>query len=239
MHERFSDRARHAMALANREAVHLGHGHIGPEHILLGLLAERESVGTCVLKNLDVNLDRVREFISKSVDPGGESSLGRRPHSGETRDVMDFAIKEARKLGHRHVGTEHLLLGLVRHRDNGAAKALEQERVGLDALREELLATLRREVDATHDVAQLKHGVFEWMHQEELAKAFRSTTFWPALILAVDSATRLGEGEIEPVHLLLGLLRQPDGSLAEMLAEKGVTLDWVREKIAEQNAKSA
>ena len=77
------------------------------------------------------------------------------------------------------------------------------------------------------------------MHQEELAKAFRSTTFWHALILAVDSANRLGEGEIEPVHLLLGLLRQPDGSLAEMLAEKGVTLDWVREKIAEQNAKSA
>jgi ATP-dependent Clp protease ATP-binding subunit ClpA len=232
MHERFSDRARHAMALANREAVQLGHGDIGPEHILLGLLAERESVGTCVLKNLDVNLDRVRLSVSKSVGPGEESTLGRRPHSRQTRDVIDFSIEEARKLGHRHVGTEHLLLGLMRHRDNGAARALEQERVGLDALREELLATLRREVDATHDVTQLKHGVFEWMHQEELAKAFRSSSFWHTLILAVDSANRLGHGEIEPVHLLLGLLRQPDGSVAGLLAEKDVTVDWVREKVA-------
>lgn len=237
MHERFSDRARHAMALANREAVQLGHGQIAPEHILLGLLAERESVGTCVLKNLDVNLDRVRKLASESVDPGNESALGRRPHSSETREVIDFAIEEARKLGHRHVGTEHLLLGLVRHKNNGAAKALEQERIGLEALREELLATLRREVDERHDVAHLKHGVFEWMHQEELAKAFRSSSFWHTLILAVDSANRLGKGEIEPVHLLLGLLRQPDGSVANLLAEKGVSLDWVRQRVAE-NAKS-
>jgi ATP-dependent Clp protease ATP-binding subunit ClpA len=220
------------MALANRETIALGQSTIGPEHLLLGLLAEQQSVGVSVLKFLDVDAQSVRNKLSQIVSPGQDSGLGRRPHSQETREVIDYAISEARKLGHRYVGTEHLLLGLVRHRDSYAAHVLEQHGVGIDALREKVLATLRSDVDDTHDVEQLKHGEFEWIHQQELAKAFRSLAFWHTMILAVDSANRLGNGEVQPVHLLLALLRDPEGSVRRLLAEKGVTADWIREQIA-------
>ena len=77
-----------------------------------------------------------------------------------------------------------------------------------------------------------RQGDFEWVHQQELAKAFRSPTFWHTMILAVDSANRLGDGEIEPRHLLLALMRDSSNGITELLHEKGVTLDWLREKLA-------
>ncbi len=98
------------------------------------------------------------------------------------------------------------------------------------------LALLRSSTDPSHDLAHSRHGDFEWLHQQELAKAFRSPAFWHTLILAVDSANRLGAGEIEPPHLLLALLRDPASGLADLLAEKGVTVDWLRERLAADTA---
>ena len=90
---------------------------------------------------------------------------------------------------------------------------------------------LRADVDEAHDLSHSRHGDFEWVHQQELAKAFRSPKFWHTMILAVDSANRLGAGELEPQHLLLALLRDESTGVAKMLAEKGVTLDWVRDQM--------
>jgi ATP-dependent Clp protease ATP-binding subunit ClpA len=81
-------------------------------------------------------------------------------------------------------------------------------------------------------LAHSRLGDFEWVHQQELAKAFRSPALWHTLILAVDSANRMGAGEIEPTHLLLALMRDPSNGLAELLAEKDVTVDWLRERLA-------
>jgi len=89
-------------------------------------------------------------------------------------------------------------------------------------------------VDEGHDLAHSRHGDFEWVHQQELAKAFRSPKFWHTMILAVDAANRLGAGEIEPQHLLLALLRDESTGVARMLKEKGVSLDWVNEHISNQ-----
>jgi ATP-dependent Clp protease ATP-binding subunit ClpA len=231
MHERFSDRARHAMALANQEAITLGHGHLGAEHILLGLLAERTSVGASVLTNLNVDFVAVQKRIADALEQGADHGLGRRPHSPETKQVIDSAINEARKLGHRYVGTEHLLLGICSQPESIAAQVLGDSGVRLESLREEVLAALRVEVDEHHDVESHRHGLFEWVHQQELAKAFRSPAFWHTMILAVDSANRLGTGEVMPEHLLLALLRDSEGRVARLLRQKDVSADWIREQI--------
>ncbi len=232
MHERFSDRARHAMALANQEASRLQHDYIGPEHILLGLLAERDCMANAALKHLQVNLDDVREELHKRVKAGeANAEIGRRAYNPATRAVIEHAIGEARKLGHKYVGTEHVVLGLLHVEDSLAAKILADKGVSQDALREEVLGILRGTSDVSDDTSALKHGEFEWIHQQELSKAFRSSDFWKTLILAVDSANRLGHGEMGMEHLLLGILRNPANEVTKVLEEKGVTADWLRERL--------
>jgi len=232
MHERFSDRARHAMALANLEAGKLNHGHLAPGHLMLGLIAEGECVATEALRLLDVDLDKVRDEVAARMERGDSGGvLGRRAQTDETKEVIALAIAEARKFGHRYVGTEHLVLALLQLSDGLPSKVLRQQGVQLETLREKVLGMLRSSVDPTHDLAHSRHGDFEWVHQQELAKAFRSPKFWHTMILAGDSANRLGAGEIEPQHLLLALLRDETSGVAKMLHAKGVTLDWVREQL--------
>ena len=233
MHERFSDRARHAMALANLEAGKLNHSDLRPAHLMLGIIAEGECVATEALRVLDVDLDEVRAEMNARMERGeADGSTGRRAHTEELRAVINLAIQEARKLNHHYVGTEHLILGLLAHGESIPAQMLRDRGLNLDQVREKTLALLCSSKDASHDLAHSRHGDFEWVHQQELAKAFRSPTFWHTLILAVDSANRLGAGEIEPSHLLLGLLRDSSNGLADLLAEKGVTVDWLRERLA-------
>jgi ATP-dependent Clp protease ATP-binding subunit ClpA len=234
MHERFSDRARHAMALANGEATRLNHDFLAPGHLLLGLIAEGACVATEALRLLDVDLDRVREEIRANLEGGGSAvlSVGRRAQTKETKLVIAHAIAEARKLGHRYVGTEHLMLGLLSAGVGLPAQVLSRRGVNVEKLREKTLAILHSSVDPSHDLAHSRLGDFEWAHQQELAKAFRSTGFWHTLILAVDSANRLGAGEIQPQHLLLALMRDEANGVAALLGEKGVTLDWLRDRIS-------
>ncbi len=233
MHERFSDRARHAMALANLEASKLSHSDLRPAHLMLGLIAEGKCVATEALRVLDVDLDKVRSEVCARMEKGeAEASMAGRAYTDELRAVIHLAIQEARKFNHRYVGTEHLILGLLAQGDSIPARVLHDQGLNLGQLREKTLALLHSSMDASHDLAHSRHGDFEWMHQQELAKAFRSPTFWHTLILAVDSANRLGAGQIEPAHLLLALLRDPASGLTELLAEKGVTADWLRERLA-------
>ncbi|MCO6438406.1 MAG: hypothetical protein J5J06_15045 [Phycisphaerae bacterium] len=233
MNERFSDRARHAFALANREADILGHDYLAPAHLLLGLIAEGSCVATEALRLLDVELGRVREEVRRRLSAGeATTQIGRRAQTKELKDVIRFAIEESRGHNHKYVGTEHLVLGLVAQGNSIAATVLSEQGVKLEALREKALGLLRSEVHADHDLVHSRHGHLEWMHQQELAKAFRSPSFWHVLILAVDSANRMGAGEIEPEHLLLALLRDENNPVAKLLSEKGVTAGWVRERLA-------
>ena len=225
------------MALANLEAGKLNHNYLAPEHILLGLIAEGECVATEALRLLDVNLDNVREGVAKQIKRGDESGfVGRRPQTNETKEVIALAIEEARRFGHRYVGTEHLVLALLQLREGLPARVLREQGVELEPLREKVLAMLRSSVDPAHDLAHSRHGDFEWVHQQELAKAFRSPKFWHTMILAVDSANRLGAGEIEAQHLLLALLRDETSAVTKLLGEKGVTVDWVRERLTRNGA---
>jgi ATP-dependent Clp protease ATP-binding subunit ClpC len=126
MYERFTDRSRKVMQLAAQEAQRFNHEYIGTEHILLGLVKEGSGVAANVLKNLDIDLHKVRLEVEKVVrpGPGGEPvAAGRLPHTPPAKKVIEYAHEEARRLRHNYVGTEHLLLGLVRE-DGVAARVL-------------------------------------------------------------------------------------------------------------------
>jgi ATP-dependent Clp protease ATP-binding subunit ClpC len=143
MFERFTDRARKVMALANQEAQRFNHEYIGTEHILLGLVKEGSGVGANVLKNLEVDLRKVRLEVEKLVKSGPDMvTMGKLPQTPRAKKVIEYAIEEARQLNHNYVGTEHLLLGLLREQDGVAAQVLMNLGLKLEEVREEVLNLL-------------------------------------------------------------------------------------------------
>src|SRR5271170_458453 len=143
MFERFTDRARKVMALANQEAHRFNHEYIGTEHILLGLVKEGNGVGANVLKNLDVDLLKVRLEVEKLVKKGTDVvTMNKLPHTPRVKKVIEYAIEEARNLNHNYVGTEHLLLGLLRDPDTVAVQILKNLGVDPDSVRRDVLTLL-------------------------------------------------------------------------------------------------
>src|SRR5213082_760984 len=187
MFERFTDRARKVMALANQEAQRFNHEYIGTEHILLGLVKEGSGVGANVLKNLDVDLRKVRLEVEKLVKSGPDMvTMGKLPQTPRAKKVIEYAIEEARNLNHNYVGTEHLLLGLLREHDGVAAQVLMNLSLKLEEVREEVLNLLGAGVE-TEEPAQEKQG------QKGKSKT-------PALDSFGRDLTELAkEGQLDPV----------------------------------------
>src|SRR5688500_15291755 len=143
MYERFTDRARKVMQLANQEAQRFNHEYIGTEHILLGLVKEGSGVAANVLKNLDVDLRKIRLEVEKIVQSGPDMvTMGKLPQTPRAKKVIEYAIEEARNLNHNYVGTEHLLLGLLREQEGVAAQVLMNLGLKLEDVREEVLNLL-------------------------------------------------------------------------------------------------
>lgn len=150
MYERFTDRARKVMQLANQEAQRFNHEYIGTEHILLGLVKEGSGVAANVLKNLDVDLRKIRIEVEKIVQAGPDMvTMGKLPHTPRAKKVIEYAIEEARNLNHNYVGTEHLLLGLLREQEGVAAQVLQNLGLKLDEVREEVLNLLGHGMEAS------------------------------------------------------------------------------------------
>ena len=148
MFERFTDRARKVMALANQEAQRFNHEYIGTEHILLGLVKEGSGVGANVLKNLDVDIKKLRLEVEKLVKSGPDMvTMGKLPHTPRAKKVIECAIEEARSLNHNYIGTEHLLLGLLRETEGVAAQVLMSMGLKLEDIRREVLNILGAGVD--------------------------------------------------------------------------------------------
>ncbi len=149
MFERLTDRARKVMALANQEAQRFNHEYIGTEHILLGLVKEGSGVGANVLKNLGIDLRKVRLEVEKLVKSGPDMvTMGKLPQTPRAKKVIEYAIEEARNLNHNYVGTEHLLLGLLREHDGVAAQVLMNLGLKLEEVREEVLNLLGAGVES-------------------------------------------------------------------------------------------
>jgi len=189
MFERFTDRARKVMALANQEAQRFNHEYIGTEHILLGLVKEGSGVGANVLKNLEVDLRKVRLEVEKLVKSGPNMvTMGKLPQTPRAKKVIEYAIEEARNLNHNYVGTEHLLLGLLREQDGVAAQVLMNLGLKLDEVREEVLNLLGASAEAEEAMS---------MPSGEGKKAKSKT---PALDSFGRDLTELArEGKLDPV----------------------------------------
>ena len=143
MYERFTDRARKVMQLANQEAQRFNHEYIGTEHILLGLVKEGSGVAANVLKNLDVDLRKIRLEVEKIVQHGPDMvTMGKLPQTPRAKKVIEYSMEEARNLNHNYVGTEHILLGLLREQEGVAAQVLMNLGLKLEDVREEVLNLL-------------------------------------------------------------------------------------------------
>ena len=148
MYERFTDRARKVMQLANQEAQRFNHEYIGTEHILLGLVKEGSGVAANVLKNLEVDLRKIRLEVEKIVQSGPDMvTMGKLPQTPRAKKVIEYAMEEARNLNHNYVGTEHLLLGLIREQEGVAAQVLMNLGLKLEDVREEVLSLLGHGMD--------------------------------------------------------------------------------------------
>src|SRR6516164_793460 len=124
MFERFTDRARRVVVLAQDEARMLNHDYIGTEHLLLGLIGEGEGVAARALESLGISLDAVRQQVEQVIGRGQQAPSGHIPFTPRAKKVMELALREANDLGHSYIGTEHILLGLIREGDGVAAGVL-------------------------------------------------------------------------------------------------------------------
>jgi ATP-dependent Clp protease ATP-binding subunit ClpC len=140
--ERFTERARQVVVLAQDEARTLRHNYIGTEHILLGLLREQEGLAARVLDSLDITLEEVRAEVAKIVGQGEEITTGQIPFTPRAKKVLELALREARSLGHEYIGTEHILLGVVRVDDGVAARILLDFDAGPETIRSQTIEVL-------------------------------------------------------------------------------------------------
>jgi ATP-dependent Clp protease ATP-binding subunit ClpA len=232
MFERFTNRARHVVVLAQEEARRLQHNYIGTEHILLGLLGEPGGLAFRALEGFGMSLDGSREEVKAAVGMGSGKHSGHIPFTPRAKKTLELALREALKLHHDYIGTEHILLGVIREGDGVGARILK-EHADLGEIRVavlELLSTtpaeatrlrrwLRRSSAADSD------ETIESGEQPEL----RTT---PAADTSLSEAARLAGGRpVGSHHLLLAALGDPDTAAARALAALGVDLDQAREAL--------
>ena len=142
MFERFTERARQVVVLAQNEARALKHNYLGTEHILLGLLGEEEGLAARVLESLDITVEEVHAQIARVVGQGDEAVLGQIPFTPRAKKVLELSLAESLSLGHNYIGTEHLLLGVVRENDGVAARILYDLGADAEKIRTEVIRML-------------------------------------------------------------------------------------------------
>src|SRR5450756_2288789 len=142
MFERFTDRARRVVVLAQEEARMLNHNYIGTEHILLGLIHEGEGVAAKALESLDISLDAVRQQVQEIIGEGQQAPSGHIPFTPRAKKVLELSLREALQLGHNYIGTEHILLGLIREGEGVAAQVLNKLGADLNRVRQQVIQLL-------------------------------------------------------------------------------------------------
>jgi ATP-dependent Clp protease ATP-binding subunit ClpC len=203
MYERFTDRARKVMQLANQEAQRFNHEYIGTEHVLLGLIKEGSGVAANVLKNLDIDLRKIRMEVEKLVQSGPDMvTMGKLPQTPRAKKVIEYSMEEARNLNHNYVGTEHILLGLLREQEGVAAQVLMNLGLKLEDVREEVLNLLGHGMEEGGERAGMggrqTAGAGGGGGSESSPKAGKSKT--PALDSFGRDLTELArQGKLDPV----------------------------------------
>ena len=230
--DRFNDRAKRVLALAQDEAIRFNHNYIGVEHLLLGLVREGDGVAARVLNSLGVELSRARTSIEFIIGRGDATiSPSEITLSPRTKKVIELAVDEARKLGHSHVGTEHLLLGIVRESQGVAYGVLESLGIGLEKVRHQVIATLGQQHPGTDMAAAASAGVGTPAGAVHMARSHPTASVdrfdgssQRALARAYWEAGRANDKEVAPHHLLRGLLAGEDLWVQMILTQLGVDL---------------
>jgi ATP-dependent Clp protease ATP-binding subunit ClpC len=250
MFERFTNRARHVVVLAQEEARLLDHNYIGTEHILLGLLGEPESIAGTVLGDFGFTLDGGREDVQQRVGRGKDSRSGHIPFTPRAKKTLELSLREALSLGHNYIGTEHILLGLIREGE-GVAYQVLSARTNLGTLRGAVIEAIPMTASAEGEgeTPDETNAVLRWL-RTRLTRHSASVPFRPEAMTAEAGLTR-GTPAVEaalqqaatlagplPVgshHLLLAALNDTDSAASSALSSLGVDLEELREKLRSAN----
>jgi ATP-dependent Clp protease ATP-binding subunit ClpA len=228
MFERFTERARRVVVLAQEEARMLNHNYIGTEHLLLGLLREGEGVAAGALTSMGIELEMVRTQVEEIIGQGQDAPAGHIPFTPRAKKVLELSLREARQLGHNYIGTEHILLGLVREGEGVAAQVLVTFGAEMNRVRQQVAKLLSGyaggdpkeagEAPADPGMRLSPEGFRSTPFGEspEHSAARRRARLARIEELAREEAQRLGHPEVDPVHRWLGFLR---------LEEEGATQD--------------
>src|SRR6187431_1965103 len=151
--ERFTDRARRVVVLAQEEARLLNHNYIGTEHILLGLIHEGEGVAAKALESLSISLDGVREQVQEIIGQGQQAPSGHIPFTPRAKKVLELSLRESLQLGHNYIGTEHILLALIAEGEGVASQMLTQQGLALSTVRTKVIQLLQGYVKQTAEAS--------------------------------------------------------------------------------------
>jgi ATP-dependent Clp protease ATP-binding subunit ClpA len=233
MFERFTNRARHVVVLAQEEARQLQHNYIGTEHVLLGLLGEPGGVAFRALERFGMSLEGTREEVKAVVGTGSGTVSGHIPFTPRAKKTLELALREALQLHHDYIGTEHILLGVIREGDGAGAQVLKQHSADLTPIRMavlDLVSTVPTE--ATRGRRWLRRRfAADPGEAPDLGEPTELRTT-PATDISLNEAARLaGSQPVGSHHLLLAALGDPDTAAARALAALGVDLDRAREAL--------
>src|SRR5205085_11798753 len=192
--DKFTERARKVLTLAQEEATRFNHNYIGTEHLLLGLIREGEGVAAKVLRNLGVELDKVRSEVEFIIGRGDRMIAGEIGLTPRAKKVIELAVDEARRLGHHYIGTEHLLLGLVREGEGIASAVLEKLGVNLDKVRTQTVQVLSQSQPAEGAAGQEPGGPSEGRRQLHLEYLVAQVEYPQWDELGVDGERRQRDG---------------------------------------------
>ena len=236
--EKFTERARKVMSLAQEEAQRFNHNYIGAEHILLGLVREGDGVAAKALDRLGIELQQVRNAVEFIIGRGDRIVLSEVGLTPRAKKVIELAVDEARRLNHHYIGTEHLLLGLLREGEGIAAGVLESLGVNLDRLRAATVDVLTRPEYLQLAVIRERDGIGGQVLQAQTqprrspAELGRFTSSARQVIAdTITEARERSQREVGTGHALLALLRDEDGVAAQTLRQAGIDLDRVRREI--------
>jgi ATP-dependent Clp protease ATP-binding subunit ClpA len=219
--ERFTDRARRVVVLAQEEARMLNHNYIGTEHLLLGLIHEGGGVAAQALESLGISLLAVRSQVEEIIGRGESVQSGHIPFTPRAKKVLELSLREAMALGHDYIGTEHILLGLIREGEGVAAQVLQKLGADLNRVRQQVIQLAPDSVSI--DVVSMRHRSLDPVTEPA----------YGMLQLAAQSARDLGHDAIEPADLLLGLVVGANDQVVELLTSWGVDIEAVRRRIEE------
>jgi ATP-dependent Clp protease ATP-binding subunit ClpA len=234
MFERFTNRARHVVVLAQEEARRLHHNYIGTEHVLLGLLGEPDGLAFRALERFGMSLEGTREEVKAIVGTGNATVSGHIPFTPRAKKILELALREALQLHHNYIGTEHILLGVIREGDGVGAQILKQHSADLTPIRMavlDLLSTMPTEATRGRRWLRRRMAVAGPGEAPEPGESAELHTT-PAADTSLSEAARLaGSQPVGSHHLLLAALGDPDTAAARALAALGVDLDQAREAL--------